>query len=114
MDSNVCLSCRFSSVKIEILVPEKCSLKEFAKQTRDFAAEIIMVTGPKPIHYSLQFDSEQDLTDLEFNVNGSCILNINKSDCSKFNLTEDKNCRIKHLPIKSTAREQKIEVIRIV
>jgi hypothetical protein len=60
MESNTCLGCRFGSVKIEILVPEKYNQKQFARQTKDFAADIIAVTKQKPIHYSLTFDSEQD------------------------------------------------------
>ena len=114
MDSDVCLGCRFGSVKIEILVPEKCDLKDFAQQTRHFAAEISRVTMHKPIHYSLGINPGQDLAELDFNVNCSCILNINKNDCSKFNHAEDKNCRIKHIPQIKSARETNIEVIRTV
>ena len=110
MNSDLCLRCRFSSVKIEILVPEKCKPEDFSEQTREFAAEIIRVTGRKPIHYSLGFDSEQDLTELDFTVDCSCILNINKNDCSKFNRAEGQNCRVKHLqhttsPLKETCIE---------
>ena len=112
MNSDVCLGCRFGSVKIEILVPEKCKIEDFSKQTRDFTAEIGRVTGHKPIHYSLGFDSEQDLADLDFNVECSCILNINKNDCSKFNVAEGQNCRVKHLQqLNLPTRELNIEVI---
>jgi hypothetical protein len=111
MNSNVCLGCRFGSVKIEISVAQKCKLEDFSEQTRDFAAEIIRVTGHKTIHYSLGLDSGQDLAELDLNVDCSCILNINKNDCSKFNVAEDQNCRVKHLQhLSSPSRKPNIEV----
>jgi hypothetical protein len=46
---NKCLGCRFGSVKLEILVPENCNLREFMGKTQDFAFNIISITKEKPI-----------------------------------------------------------------
>lgn len=111
MESNTCFGCRFGSVKIEILVPEKYSLKQFAQQTRDFTADVVAVTGSKPIHYSLKVNTEQ--SKLDFNINCSCILNIGRRDCSKYNAATG-NCRVKHLEHDKQAEEPKLAVIRTV
>jgi hypothetical protein len=115
MNSNVCLGCRSGSVKIEISVAQKCKPEDFSHQTRDFGAGIIRVTGHKPIHYSLELDSGQNLAEIDFNVDCSSILNINKNDYSKFNVAEDRNCRVKHLQhLTSPSREPNIEVTETV
>lgn len=112
MESNLCLGCRFGSVKIEALVPEKCNLEELAKKTREYAADIFALTGQKPIHYALTFDSGQGSSqELNFKVNCTCILNVKMRDCLKFNLAEGNNCRIKHLQqVKPASRGLGIEV----
>jgi hypothetical protein len=114
METNVCFGCRFGSVKIEILVPEKYNLKRFANQTRDFTADVVAVTGAKPIHYSLKVDSGQNTAELNFNIDCLCILNIDKRDCSKFNAATGRNCRVKHLEHIKPAEEPNLEVIRTV
>ncbi len=95
MESNVCLGCRFGSVKVEILVPEKYTHERFVRETRDFASDIAVLTKQKPIHYSLRFDSENS-SGLDFSFNCQCILNIKRKECSNFNLKEEK-CKVKHL-----------------
>ena len=115
METNVCFGCRFGSVKIEILVPEKYNLKQFASQTRNFTAGIVAVTGAKPIHYNLKVDSRQDPSRLDFNVNCSCIFSVDRRECSKFNAATDRNCRVKHLQhIKQAEEEPSLEIIRTV
>ncbi len=114
MESDVCLNCRFASAKIEIYVPKKHRLKEFAKQNSDFTAEIFSLTGPKPIHSSLRLDSEQDFTILDFNLDGSCNINVNKSELSNLKVAIDKNFSINHFPIISAEKAQENEVMRIV
>lgn len=114
MESNTCIGCRFGSVKIEVFVPEDFfDIQEFLRKTRLFAAEVKPFTGQKPIHYALRFDTERDSSELDFNVNCSCILNVKQRDCSNFNPVEDSNCRVKHLQNKLT-RERQIEVIQTI
>jgi hypothetical protein len=110
MASNICLGCRFGSVKIEILVPEKYTIKEFAQQTQDFASEIIAITKEKPMHYSLTFGSGNDFSKLDFKIHCSCILNIDKKQCSKFNSTMQKDCKIQHFIYSKEATAKKIEL----
>jgi hypothetical protein len=107
---NICLGCRFGSVKIEILVPEKYDLKDFVAQKKDFASEIIAFTGGKPIHYSILFSSNENPSKLERKIYCSCILNVNRNDCSKFNLRQEKNCKIKHLADNRSQFAQEIEI----
>ncbi len=99
MDSNICLGCRFGSVKIEVVVPEKYNLKNFAKQTQNFAAGITAITREKAIHYSITFLAADDEPPkkLDFKIHCSCILNVSKEECSRFGLKEEKNCKVKHL-----------------
>lgn len=95
--TNVCLGCRFGSVKIDILVPEKYNLKEFVKQTQNFASGVTAVTREKPIHYALTFENHGgDSEKLNFEIHCSCILNVKTRDCSKFNPAK-KECRVEHL-----------------
>ncbi len=111
METNVCYACRFGSVKIEILVPEKYNLKTFAEQTRKFAADIATATQSKPIHYKLRFDSASNISNLGFNVHCTCILNVAKNDCSNFNTAAS---RVKHLKSdKPQGDERKLEPIKI-
>jgi len=109
-EGNVCLGCRFGSVKIDITVPEKYDLTEFVRQKEDFASEIIPLTREKPIHYSLLFGSNGDPSKLEYKIHCSCILNVKKEDCSKFNVREQKNCKIKHLAENSSRIRQELEI----
>jgi hypothetical protein len=96
LEANACLGCRFSSVKVDISVPEKYDLKKFTKETKKFASNMGAMASQKRIHYALVFDSERQKTsNLDFTVNCSCILNVKKVDCSKF--SSGQNCKIKHL-----------------
>ncbi len=98
------MGCRFGSVKIDVSVPEKYDLKSFRAETQQFASRFLAMTKQKPIHYNLTFDKKQrKLAALEFNVNCTCILNVNKNDCSKFN-PEQENCKIRHLPREAQTR----------
>jgi hypothetical protein len=110
MESNICIGCRFGSVKIEIFVPENCDVQEFVQKTRLFASEMKLVTGEKRIHYTLKFDSETDSLGLGFDLNCSCILNVKQRDCSNF-LAENKTCRVKHLQQSKKQREMQLEAI---
>jgi hypothetical protein len=110
MDSNICLGCRFGSVKIEIVVPEEYDIKDFAEETRNFNSEINAITKKKPMHYSLMFGSESNHSTLEFKVHCSCILNINKKECSRFNADADRDCKVKHLVYSKTSTAEQIEI----
>ena len=110
MESNVCLGCRFGSVKIEILVPEKCNINEFAEETRNFSSDIIAITKEKPMHYSLTFGSGNECSKLDFRVHCSCILNVDKKHCSRFADNMVKDCKIKHLVYSKASSDEKIEV----
>jgi hypothetical protein len=108
MESNVCLGCRFGSVKIDVSVPEKYNFKTFKVETKQFASEILPMTRHKPIHYNVTFDKKQlDAAAPKFNVNCTCILNVKKKDCSKFNPTEER-CKIRHLPSSNPSRGVKV------
>ncbi len=107
---NVCLGCRFGSVKIEILVPEKCDINEFARETRNFSSEIVAMTKEKPMHYSLTFGSATSCSKLDFKVHCSCILNIDKKECSKFSDKTDRDYKIKHFVYSKHSTAEQIEV----
>ncbi len=115
MENNACLGCRFGSVQIDVDVPEEYDLKKLAEQKREFTADLSAATKQKPIHYSVHFDPQETTQKPNFNVNCSCILNVHKSDCSKFNLAVGRTLRIKHFePKKPSARRQKIELIKTI
>lgn len=78
-------------------MPEKYDLTDFIAQKQDFVSEINAFTGGKPIHYSILFGANEDPSKLEHKIHCSCILNVHKNDCSKFNLIREKNCKVKHL-----------------
>ena len=106
----MCLGCRFGSVKIEILVPEKCDINEFAEETRNFSSDIIQITKEKPMHYSLTFGSASEYSKIDFRVHCDCILNVDKKHCSRFADNLAKDCRIKHLVYSKASGAQQIEV----
>lgn len=108
---SVCLQCRFGSVKVNIQVPERYNLKKLALQTKEFTADLSATIKQKPIHYSLSFNTEV-FGQPNFTVNCSCILNVDKNDCSKFNEAFGKNLRIKHFKNQAPAGRSNIEVIR--
>jgi hypothetical protein len=111
MASNICLRCRFGSVKLEILVPEKYDIKEFAKETQDFASDIVAITREKPMHYSLTFGTGNECAkSLDFRVHCSCILNINQNECSKFNANEERDCKVKHFIYSKASSPEEIVV----
>ena len=110
MESNVCLGCRFGSVKLEILVPEKYDINDFAQETRNFSTDIVAITKEKPMHYSLTFGSGDEYSKLEFKVHCSCILNIDKTECSRFTDASDKDWKIRHLVYNKISTAQQIEV----
>jgi hypothetical protein len=116
METNICLGCKFSSVKIDITVPEKYNLKSFAKKTKEFTSEIIPISGSKPIHYSLTFDSNRNEScGLDFKVNCSCIFDVKKSECLKFSQFQKKDNKINNLQReKKLSRGLGIEVIKTV
>jgi hypothetical protein len=97
MEANACLGCRFGSVKIDILAPQKYDSKKLAEETRAFASAVTALTKQKPIHYAVTI-SELKKSAIDFKVNCSCILNLEKTDCSNYN--PSKTCRIKHLHLR--------------
>jgi hypothetical protein len=97
VSSNICIGCRFGSSRIEILVPEDYNIQDFAKETQNFASEIIAIKKVEAMHYSLTFGSLNDFSKLEFIIHCSCILNVDKKQCSKLNSNQEKDSRIKDL-----------------
>jgi hypothetical protein len=104
MEANACLGCRFGSVKINISVPQKCDEGRLARETKAFASKIAVMTRQKPVHYTVTYSERQKFAALDFAVNCSCILNVDKRDCSNYN--PSKTCRIMHIrPSKSSSLE---------
>ncbi len=97
MYSNICLGCRFSSIKIDVSIPKSYDMKNLAQETKAFSSKIVVQTKQKPIHYNLTVDNQKHENSLGFNLDCICILNIKKDDCSKFNPTHQKTLRIKHI-----------------
>ncbi len=95
MEANACLSCRFGSVKINISVPHKYNAGKLTKETKAFASKIAATTRQKPIHYTVTYAERQKFAALDFTVNCSCILNVDKRDCSNYN--PSKTCRVMHI-----------------
>jgi hypothetical protein len=94
MEANACYGCRFGSIKIDILAPEDIDQKKLVGETKKFTANIAEATKHKRIHYSVT-TKPQKASNIDFNVNCTCILNVKKHDCSNFNHAH--NLRIKHL-----------------
>jgi len=94
MEANACLGCRFGSVKIDISAPQDIDQKKLVGETKKFTKQIAGVTEHKRIHYSVT-TKPQKTSNIDFNVNCTCILNVKKHDCSNFNHAQ--NLRIKHL-----------------
>ena len=66
MDNKICLSCRFGSVQIEVLVPETCDLEKFVTETRNFASDVIAVTKEKTHSLLIHFSVRAGLSRISF------------------------------------------------
>lgn len=94
----VCLGCKFSSVKLEILVPENSELTDFAERTQDFSARLLAITREKPLHYSLKYSSATAGGEtLNFTVSCSCTLNLDKEDCLTYRSADENEAKIRRV-----------------
>ena len=105
----MCLGCEFGSVKLEILVPENCDLKEFIEKTQNFAFNLISISKEKPIYYSLKYGSGMDCAEFKFKIHCSCIFRQTKNTCAKFKMRQENDCKIDRL-LYSKSPSEKIEV----
>ena len=113
MDSNICLGCKYSSIRIDITVPEKYNIIDFAKETKEFTNKTIPSSSQKPIHYSLKFDSERTESGvLDFKVDCSCLLKDNKTNCPELSLIQEKNHTLQQG--KQASRGKKIEIFKTI
>lgn len=111
--SNVCLGCKFSSVKLEILVPESSEIDDFVRRTQDFAAKILSITREKPLHYSLKYGSPATEGEmLNFTVFCSCTLNLDAEECMTYKSASEAEVRIKQVQYSKleTPEEMTIEL----
>jgi hypothetical protein len=99
MDGKDCLSCKFGSVRVDILVPESYNISRFAQETQSFTSELMDATGKKTFRYALKFDSEQKREQLDFKIGCSCLLNLEKKTCPRYSKTENVNCPIEYLAV---------------
>jgi hypothetical protein len=95
MEANACLGCRFGSVKVNVSVPQRYDADRLAKETKMFVSKIAATTRQKTIHYTVTFAERQKFAALNFTINCSCILNVDKRDCSNYN--PSKTCRVMHI-----------------
>ncbi len=77
--ANKCLDCKYSSVKIKILVPHNKTIQEYVHRTGDFQSDIVAIVKEREGQYTFWFRSEGDIKLLIFKLLNSCKLKIEKS-----------------------------------
>jgi hypothetical protein len=95
--ANVCMGCRFGSIKMDVLVPEKYDMKQLVAQIQILASEVTAVAASKPIHYSFTFGAgKNSLKKPKFKVDCLCIFKVKQRDCSRLNPKKGKEFKVRH------------------
>ena len=96
-NTNICWECKHDTLKLKILVPCNCTIKEYVHKTGDLQSEIVAISKEKQGQYNIWFRSEGNLRLLSFRMLHVCKLKQGqeKSDkvraCENYDLKKDQN-----------------------
>jgi hypothetical protein len=100
-NSNICWECRHDSLKLQILVPQNHTIKEYAHKIGALQSNIIAISKEKQGQYNILFRLEGNLRLLSFKMLHVCKLkrgnekNEKVGACGNYDLKSDhSNCSI--------------------
>ncbi len=73
-NTNICWECKHDTLKLKILVPHNCTIREYIHRTGDFASDILVISKEKQGEYNVWFRSAGNLRLLSFKMLHICKL----------------------------------------
>lgn len=93
--SNACWNCKYNALKLKILVPHNCTIKEYIHKTFNFLSDIVAIAKEKQDRYTVLYRSEGNTNLLNCRFIHVCMLKIEKSkkdaECLNYELKKQKN-----------------------
>ena len=96
-NTNICWECKHDTLKLKILVPHNCTIREYVNRTGDFASGIVAISKEKQGQYNVWFRSAGNLRLLSFKMLHICKLKQGqeKTDkvgaCENYDLKNEEN-----------------------
>ena len=59
-NTNICWECKHSLLKLKILVPHNCTIKEYVHRTGNFSSDIVAISKEKQGQYNVWFRSGEN------------------------------------------------------
>jgi hypothetical protein len=94
---NICWECKHDTLKLNILVPNNRTIKEYMSKTGDLQSDIVAISSEKQGEYNVWFRSEGTLRLLSFSMLHVCKLKHGKEDgdkvgaCENYDLKNDQD-----------------------
>ena len=111
-NTNICWECRHSTLKLKILVPHNCTIKEYIHKTGNFQSDIVAINKEKEGQYNVWYRFEGNLRLLSFKMLHICKLKQGqeKDDkvgaCENYDLIVNQNTISNIIYSKMTVSEQ--------
>ena len=95
-NTNICWDCRHSALKLKILVPQNCTIKEYIHKASDFQTDIVAISKEKQGQYNVWYRSRGNLRLLSFMMLHICKLKQEEKTekvaaCENYDLITDPN-----------------------
>jgi hypothetical protein len=74
-NTNICWDCKHNKLKLKILVPHNCTIKEYIHKMGNFQTDIVAINKEKKGQYQVWFRFEGNLNLLSFKMLHVCKLN---------------------------------------
>jgi hypothetical protein len=95
-NNNICWDCKHSTLKLKMLVPQNCTIKEYIHKTGSFQSDIVAISKEKQGQYNVWYRSEGNLRLLAFKMLHLCKLKGQEKTekvcaCENYDLISDPN-----------------------
>ena len=96
-NTNICWECRHDILKLKVLVPQNCTIKEYLRKAGDFQSEIVAISKEKQGQYNVWYRSAGNLRLLSFKMLHVCRLKQGQEKeykvgaCENYDLKNDQN-----------------------
>jgi hypothetical protein len=74
-NTNICWDCKHNKLKLKILVPQNCTIKEYIHKMGNFQTDIVAINKGKKGQYHVWYRFEGTLNLLSFKMLHACKLN---------------------------------------
>ncbi len=95
-NTNICWDCMHGTLKLEILVPNNCSINEYVRRTGNFESQIVAIVKSNQGQYDVWFRSAGTVRLLSFRMLHVCKLNHKRQTrkvvvCKNYDLKNERN-----------------------